>query len=83
MTIKRVMGFVATCAGWLLLVLAAFEVVLVFYYYRPTLEYIYVEGRPGSIPSWLTGESVGFAFGAFLTVIGGSLLWGGNRWRRP
>jgi hypothetical protein len=84
MTIKRIIriiGFVATCAGWLLLVLAAFEVVLVFYY-RPTLEYTYVEGRPRSIPYWLTGESVGFAFGAFLTVIGGSLLWGGNRWRR-
>jgi hypothetical protein len=83
MTIKRVMGFVATSAGWLLLmVLAAVEIGLAFYY-RPTLEYMYVEGRPRSIPSWLTGESVGFAFGVFLTVIGGLLLWGGNRWRRP
>jgi hypothetical protein len=82
MTIKRVMGFVATFAGWLLLVLAAVEIGLVFYY-RPTLEYTYVEGRPRSIPSWLTGESVAFAIGAFLTVIGSSLLWGGNRWRRP
>ena len=69
-------------AGGLLLVLAAVEVVLVFYY-RPTLEYAYAEGRPGSMPYWLTGESVGIAFGAFLAVIGGSLLWGGNRWRRP
>src|SRR2546425_645505 len=58
----------------------AIEIVLVFYY-RPTLEYAYVEGRPRSIPYWLTGESVGFAFGAFLTVIGGALLWGANRWR--
>jgi len=40
MTIKRVMGFVATCAGWLLLVLAAVEIGLVLYY-RPTLEYAY------------------------------------------
>ena len=80
MPIKRIMGFVATFAGWLLLVLAAVEIVLVFYY-RPTLEYAYVEGRPRSIPYWLTGESVGFAFGAFLTVIGGALLWGANRWR--
>jgi len=79
MTIERIMRFVATCAGWLLLVLAAFEIVLVFYY-RPTLEYTYVEGRPRSIPYWITGESVGFAFGAFLTVIGGALLWGANRW---
>jgi hypothetical protein len=82
MTIKRVMGFVATFAGWLLLALAAVEIGLVFYY-RPTLEYMYVEGRPRSIPSWLTGESAGFVFGAFLTVIGSSLLWGGTRWRRP
>jgi hypothetical protein len=80
MTIKKIMGFVATFAGWLLLVLAAVEIVLVFYY-RPTLEYAYVEGRPRSIPYWLTAESVGFAFGAFLTVIGGALLWGANRWR--
>ena len=80
MKIKRIVGFLATFAGWLLLVLAAVEIVLVFYY-RPTLEYAYVEGRPGSIPYWLTGESVGFAFGAFLTVIGGALLWGAN-WRR-
>ena len=82
MTIKRAMWLVATFAGWLLLVLAAVEIGLVFYF-RPTLEYAYVEGRPMSIPSWLTGESVGFAFGAFLTAIGSSLLWGGNRWRRP
>ena len=60
MTIKRVMGSVATFAGWLLLVLAAVEIGLVFYY-RPTIEYTYVEGRPRSIPSWLTGELVGFA----------------------
>jgi len=80
MTIKRIMRFVANFAGWLLLVLAAVEIVLVFYY-RPTLEYAYVEGRPMSIPYWLTGESVGFAFGAFLTVIGAALLWGANRWR--
>jgi hypothetical protein len=80
MTIKRIMGFVATCAGWLLLVLAAFEIVLVFYY-RPTLELASVEGRPRSIPYWITGESVGYAFGAFLTVIGGALLWGANRLR--
>jgi hypothetical protein len=82
MTIKRVMRFVATFAGWLLLVVAVVEIALVFYY-RPTLEYAYVEGRPMSIPAWLTGESVGFAFGAFLTIIGSSLLWGGNRWGRP
>jgi len=80
MTIKRIMRFVATCAGWLLLVLAAFEIVLVFYY-RPTLEHASVEGRPRSIPHWITGESVGYAFGAFLTVIGGALLWGANRSR--
>jgi hypothetical protein len=36
MTFKRVMGFVATFAGWLLLVLAAVEIGLVFYY-RPTI----------------------------------------------
>jgi hypothetical protein len=82
MTLKRIIGSVAKCAGGLLLLLAAVEVVLVFYY-RPTLENAYVDGRPRSIPYWLTGESVGFAFGAFLTVIGGSLLWGGTRWRRP
>jgi hypothetical protein len=81
MTIKRVMGFVATLAGWFVLAVAALEIVLLFYY-RPTLEYAYVEGRPKSVPYWLTGELVGYAFGAFLTVIGGSLLWGGNRWRR-
>jgi hypothetical protein len=46
MTIKRITGVVATCAGGLLLVLAAVEVVLVFYY-RPTLEYrrLVVVGR--------------------------------------
>jgi hypothetical protein len=82
MTIKRVMGSVATFAGWLLLVLAAVQIGLVFYY-RPTIEYMYVADRTRSVPSWLTGESVGFAFGAFLTVIAGTLLWGGNRWRRP
>ena len=76
MTIKRVMAFVATFAGWLLLVVSAVEIGLVLYY-RPTIEYTYVEGRPRPIPSWLTGESVGFAFGAFLTVIGSSLLWAG------
>ena len=75
------MGFVATFAGWLLLVLAAFEIVLLLYY-RPTLDNTYVEGRPRFITYWLTGESVGFAFGAFLTVMGSSLLWGGNQWRR-
>ena len=74
------MRVVAIFGGWLLLVLAAFEIVLVFYY-RPTLEYAYVEGQPRPIPHWITGESVGFAFGAFLTVIGGALLWGANRWR--
>ena len=74
------MAFVAIFTGWLPLVLATFEIVLVFYY-RPTLEYAYVEGRPRSIPYWLTGESVGFAFGALLTGIGGALLWGANRWR--
>ena len=82
MTFKRIIGFVATCAGWLLLLLAAVEVVLVFYY-RPTIEYAYVGDQPRSIPHWLTGESVGIAFGAFLTVVGGCLLWGGTRWRRP
>ena len=80
MTIKRVIGFIATCAGWLLLLLAAVEVVLVFYY-RPTIEYAYVGDQPRSIPHWLTAESVGLAFGAFLAVGGGCLLWGGSRWR--
>ena len=82
MTIKRIIGFLARCAGWLLLLIAVVEVVLVFHY-RPTLEYSYVGGQPRSIPHWLTGESVGFAFGAFLTLVGGWLLWGGTRWRRP
>lgn len=81
MTAKRVLGLAATSAGWFVLTLAVLEVVLLFYY-RPTLEYASIEGRPASPPYWLTAESVGVSVGLVLAVIGCALLSAGGRWRR-
>src|SRR5262245_20938619 len=78
--IKRVIGLVAIVAGWLVLALAAIEIFATFYY-RPTVEFVEVGGRPVVLPNW-TGELVGLAVGAFLTGIGAGLMWSGNRWRR-
>ena len=81
MTLKRVVGFAATLAGGLLLALAAIDVAL-FFYYRPTIEYGYVEGQQRPAPSWLTGELIGGLLGAVLGITGGLFLWAGRRWRR-
>ena len=81
MTLKRVVGFVATLAGGLLLALVPLVVVL-FFYYRPTIEYGYVEGHPRAAPSWLTGELIGWLLGGVLGITGGVLLWAGRRRRR-
>jgi hypothetical protein len=81
MTRKRVVGFVATVAGGLLLALAAIGVAL-FFHYRPTIEYAYVEDQPRPMPSWLTGELIGGLLGTLIGITGGLLLWAGRRWRR-
>jgi len=83
---KRVLGFVATSVGWVVLAIAAIELTLLFYF-RPTLEsthvgeYAYVGGQARQAPLWLTGEFIGSVFGVLLGIIGGMLLWVGRRWR--
>ena len=81
MTAKRIVGFLATSAGWLVLGLAVTELVLLFYF-RPTIEYSYVGRRSEPLPDWVTGELVGIVFGVLLVVVGSILLWSGRRWRR-
>ena len=82
----RVIASLAIWTGWLLLVIAACEVALLFYY-RPTFESSFVGGysylgrpeRPA--PTWLTGEVIGATFGAALGIVGGLLMWAGGRLR--
>jgi hypothetical protein len=81
MTIKRVVGFITTLLGGLLLAVVAIGVALSFYY-RPTLEYAYIEGPQQPIPPWLTGELIKGLLGTLLGIVGGLLLWTGRRWRR-
>lgn len=81
MTRRGVFGFIMVVTGWILLTLALAGLALTFYY-RPTLEYVYVDNRPQPMPSWLTGELAGGLVAAALGITGGLFLFAGRRWRR-
>ena len=81
MRLRSALGFILTLAGWTLLVLTVIVLVLGLYY-RPTFEYVAVDGRSRPMPAWVTSQWVSVVLAATFGIVGGLCVRAGRLWHR-